>query len=594
VISNSGERQARQIANQFERFRAVIRKALPRLEVDPSTPIVIFAVKSEDDLESLLPALWKEKGTRNLPGLFISGPEKNYILLRTDIREEFRFETVYHEYVHLLMRLNLPPLPTWLNEGLAEFFGHAIISEKTSHLGRASTRQLAILKNERHLSLEELFAVDHDSPHYRKQEEASIFYAQSWALTHFLMLGERGKNFDKLAAYVTYLERNMPESQAATRAFGSLEALEEQLRSYIRQFSFYYMEVDTPSLDEIVIESPRKVPPSEMLARRGEVFIKTNAPKVAQETLERALEQNPRSIQIHESLGQIYRKQNALERAALHLDTAIDLGSRSSITYYTSAMIARSLGRSGDIEKAEKYLRTAIQLDPQFTPAYKELIGILTSYHSNLDEALNLAQEAVRVEPGSVRNHLTLAGVLEQMMRMEEALKIAATVRGLAKTSNDRIAVEHFISSTREKWDKLVEEGVNISDEAAKIADHRPFIEERDRIYGDGKKAWEQKEKDYLEKVLSASPETAALEGHIVEIKCLYPTIMELTFNTNGEVQKLHSANYFKIQYWARDIEMKEDMQPCRDLEGHRARIEFIPTPDAQYAGEIQTIEIHK
>jgi hypothetical protein len=35
-----------------------------------------------------------------------------------------------------------------------------------------------------------LFAVDRESPYYNELDKMSIFYAQSWALTHMLMLGK--------------------------------------------------------------------------------------------------------------------------------------------------------------------------------------------------------------------------------------------------------------------------------------------------------------------------------------------------------------------------------------------------------------------
>ena len=46
VITNSGEKQGRRIAAQFERMRAIFQVLYPDLETDPDTPIVVLAPKN--------------------------------------------------------------------------------------------------------------------------------------------------------------------------------------------------------------------------------------------------------------------------------------------------------------------------------------------------------------------------------------------------------------------------------------------------------------------------------------------------------------------------------------------------------------------
>ena len=42
---------------------------------------------------------------------------------------------------------------------------------------------------ERFIPLPELMAVRHDSPLYNEGDRRSIFYAESWALLHYLLMG---------------------------------------------------------------------------------------------------------------------------------------------------------------------------------------------------------------------------------------------------------------------------------------------------------------------------------------------------------------------------------------------------------------------
>ena len=125
VFSDAGEKKARSVTHEFEKFHALIRQFLPSIQSGPSLSPVVIAAKNERTFRSLLPEFWEQKGSMRPSGIFVGGPEKNYIALRIDMDDDYRYHVVYHEYVHLLMRLNYPPLPVWLNEGLAECFGYA-------------------------------------------------------------------------------------------------------------------------------------------------------------------------------------------------------------------------------------------------------------------------------------------------------------------------------------------------------------------------------------------------------------------------------------------------------------------------------------
>ncbi len=69
----------------------------------------------------------------------------------------------------------------------------------------------------------------------------------------------------------------------------------------------------------------------------------------------------------------------------------------------------------------EDALRTAIRLGPTFAPAHEALAKLLLEHEGSLEEALAHATEAVRLDPGSVRNRATLLAVETRMGRVEEA-----------------------------------------------------------------------------------------------------------------------------------------------------------------------------
>jgi tetratricopeptide (TPR) repeat protein len=69
-------------------------------------------------------------------------------------------------------------------------------------VGRPAPWNLKLLQRTSALPMEKLLAVDQSSPEYNERDRTSIFYAQSWALVHYLMHGDKGVHRRRLAAYL--------------------------------------------------------------------------------------------------------------------------------------------------------------------------------------------------------------------------------------------------------------------------------------------------------------------------------------------------------------------------------------------------------
>src|SRR5271163_3062800 len=103
VLSDSNEKQARYVAGQFERMRAVFQKQLPKARADGASPIIVLALKDKKDFQALEPEAYLAKGQLDISGLFLQTPDKNYVLLRLDAEGDHPYATVYHEYTHFVM-----------------------------------------------------------------------------------------------------------------------------------------------------------------------------------------------------------------------------------------------------------------------------------------------------------------------------------------------------------------------------------------------------------------------------------------------------------------------------------------------------------
>src|SRR5579871_2190986 len=242
VATTANEKQARRIADQFERMRSLFHALFPKLKIDPSAPIIVIAVKDDKDFRALEPQEYLAKGSLQLGGLFLRAADKNYVLLHLEAQGEHPYSTVYHEYTHLLMS-KAEWMPLWLNEGLAEFYENTNIEENDVILGQPSAEDIRLLLQSRLLPMSTLFSVDQHSPYYHEENKGSIFYAESWALTHYLTVKDVTEHSHLLMDYVVLLSKGTDPVTAATRAFGDLQKLQQALENYVSQSRYTHFKM---------------------------------------------------------------------------------------------------------------------------------------------------------------------------------------------------------------------------------------------------------------------------------------------------------------------------------------------------------------
>ncbi len=244
VITDTSEKRGREVAGALERIRLVFRKALVNLAQDPRLPIMAFAVRNEEGLRELLPEYWEREGPKPA-GVFLAGPDEYYIVLRVDARPEFRYQLVYHEYLHLLLELNVPRVPVWLNEGLAEFWDQTVVRGSQVKMGTRNPRHIDLLRRQSMMPLRELLSMK-QNPYASHPDRAGLFYAQVWALTHLLMLGAQGESAKSLGQYLGMVEEGSDPLEAFVALFGDLDAMDKKLEHYVRETRLPALQMEAP------------------------------------------------------------------------------------------------------------------------------------------------------------------------------------------------------------------------------------------------------------------------------------------------------------------------------------------------------------
>jgi len=462
VVTNSNEHHARQVAEQFEIIRGVFREYFHRSTSDDQ-PITIVVAKDELSFKPLLPDSWNKKGSGQRAGFYLHGTDKNYIGLRLDSSIESSselYEPIYHEYVHYLTRRLIPYLPRWMAEGMAEFYGNVRIEGKQVLVGTPSTRNLRVLREKSLLPVATLFKIDSNSPYYNEENKMSIFYAESWALTHYLIARDWKAGTRKVADFTGLLTENVEQEEAARKTIGDPKTLDSALLGYVGSLTFTAARLDRPQIEQSDARV-RQLSEAEFLALKGDLLAHEGEYARAQDSLEKSTQLDATLAAAYENLSFLYFRQNKDTDAEKWSAKALALDSNSYLAnyYHGVSLLQGIVPDQSTVGTAEANLRTTIKVNPGFVPAYDALAYCLArpGVHQNLTEAHELALKAVEQEPTNIGHRVRLVEVLMAMGRGEEAIREAKVAVLWATTADDQSAASGALEAA-EKFEAAQKE----------------------------------------------------------------------------------------------------------------------------------------
>jgi len=564
----------------------VFHRAFPNLQIDLGTPIIVLAINDEKGFRALEPEAYLAKGQVRLAGLFLRALDKNYVLMRLDAEGEHPYSVVYHEYTHLLLGKSAEWLPLWLDEGLAEFYQNTDIHEKEISLGQASRENIMLLRQNRLLPLVTLFTVDEKSPYYHEEHKGSIFYAESWALTHYILATDRHDKGSRMKNYAEQLAQGVDPVSAASTAFGDLKQLQAALEHYVQQSSFSYVKISaTTDVDDSTF-TVRPLTPAQTDALRADFLAYNQRFAEAQSLLERALQEDPNNASAHETMGYLEYRQGHQEEAGKWYTQAVQLDSQNYLAHYYSAAIAMDGGAApADESRIESSLRAAIKLNPSFAPTYDRLAVFLATRRRDLKEAQRMGVTAVTLDPESIGYRINVANILLDMKQGQNAIAVLQAAAKLAKTPQDSEAVENML--------------VHAQLYSAEMAlENKPTAEINAERSTEEASPGERAAKSDIPKLAHRASFVPSgphrfLTGTLSQIHCDSPEL-DLTLNFDGKGLALHSENYYKIQFSALNFKPSAVLNPCKDLEGRPAKVEYVESADKAVTARVLSIELHQ
>ncbi len=290
IIGNAPERDLRRTALEIERFRVAVRALAPATPM--SSPVPMLAVVFRDD-SALTPFKPRTRGkpSDNVAAYFSALPDINYIVLAPNENREFSYRVIFHEYTHFLIYRAAPRLPMWLNEGLADFYSTFNGSETDNRMivGRPIVEYRTALRSYGGLIPFKKFLSSAALPELLRTPQAVYrFYAQSWAFTHYLLLGEKGAYRPKVRAFVSALAEGQSSDVAFAQTFGpDSEALESGLREYLDLPTMMAMQL--PSVETKLDAPIEALPEIDALQVQGDLLARHGAYEEAEKRLSKAV-----------------------------------------------------------------------------------------------------------------------------------------------------------------------------------------------------------------------------------------------------------------------------------------------------------------
>jgi len=458
LVSNAGEKDVRQVATKLEQFREVFTKLFSGAKFNTPVPTTVVLFKSASS--------YKPFALPNASGYFQKGEDVNYITLSTDPTQD-PFSTIYHEYVHLLVDNTSGNVPAWFNEGLAEYYSaFAIEEDRKVHLGELIPYHLLALREGKLYPLRTLFAVDHYSPEYNEGSKRGMFYAESWALVHYLILGNNGQRLPQLGKFLQLVTKGATIDDAFTQGFQTdIATLEKELKKYIEGHTFRMqvatferkLEFDSEFTTSLLSEADAQ-------AYLGDLLLHVNRSSDAEARLQQALTLDPKQPMALASLGILRARQGRFDEAQKHLQEAANANSGNYLVhYYYAYALSRegmdannvvSIYASETATKMRAELAKAIDLNPAFPESYSLLAFVNTVTGEDLDGTIKLLNKALALTPGRQDLSLMLAQVYLRQQKPDLAKQILEPLRN-TKDRNIKRQAESILASIKQYEDAM-------------------------------------------------------------------------------------------------------------------------------------------
>lgn len=418
-VGDAPERDIRLIAQQLEQFRTVVGQVFSSDATHSPVPTVVVVFQDQRSFAQFRPMF--QGRPVDVAGYFVGMEDGNYIAVNAE-REAAAYGVIFHEYAHFLVGSAVGEVPVWVNEGLAELYQTFEVSNggRTALIGKPGRDNLELLQAASSLMpVSELIAVQRESPLYNEGDRRGLFYAQAWALVHYLTLGSPSRT-GQLKAYLTAVGDGANPGEAFTAAFGAdVQALDRELRQYVRAYQFRALRVEFDDrLTATRLTPAQELSEADAAGYLGDMMARLNRADDARAFLNGTLKGHPETARALSALGLIELRAGNEDAAFLLLEKAAALAPADAAI---QGAFGRALTRRADrgladedemYRKARTVLARALEMDPGNVSMLVTLAEVEMGSGANTPKAVQLMERVVQAAPAREEYRLLLAQAL--------------------------------------------------------------------------------------------------------------------------------------------------------------------------------------
>ncbi|HKQ75970.1 MAG TPA: tetratricopeptide repeat protein [Blastocatellia bacterium] len=470
IISDAGEGEAQKVAAMLEQFRHTTLAILPQLKTKAAVPTKVFHFRSHDSFRAFKPK-YKGKVMGAVNGYFFGDGDQSFIALTTDAGGGQAYEVIFHEYQHFILSNILPNAPLWLDEGLAEFYSafEPRFEGREVLLGRSPARHVLALRKATLMPFEKLFSIDTGSPEYNEAKKAGLFYAQSWALAHYLMLGNNGKRQPQFTRFINSLGKGQPVEESFRQAFqADYQTIEKELQDYIASYMFPATIYDFPEGLSFT-KGIRSVALSREEAEfhLGDLLFNFGRFSEAEPRLQKAAEKDANCAECQIALGALRFRQRRYPEAKKYLQAGLSLDPQN---YRGHHIYANLLREEGSYDDAIKAYERALGVNPNLANVHLGLsiACIAAGQRQKGDEAFD---QALKLSARGDAHYRARGYAMLLIGRGEQAANDSLTFikrRGWQDDSAPKAALVAYLGY---RMDKLSAEAAKVLEELSAKAD---------------------------------------------------------------------------------------------------------------------------
>jgi tetratricopeptide (TPR) repeat protein len=437
-IADTTDRQLRETARKLEQFREVMVRALPDASATSPVPTVVVVFQRDRSFSPFKPQY--DGRNREVGGYFFSQDDINYLVVNIE-NGEIGFSTIFHEYAHFLISNSLGQVPVWANEGLAQFYEsfEERDSGRIAIIGTPIGDHVAVLRNSTPIPIRDLIAVDSESPIYNEGSRRGVFYAQSWALMHYLIMGNGQKRTPQLVEYLKQIRAGTAPDAAFKAAFGAdLAVLDKELRNYVTQVTMLQLRMTFDDRVETAIpQRGDRIDDLEADTYLGDLQARLFRHDEARARLQNVLVRRPGTARATLALG-------LMELRADRLDTALPLLERAATEGPDDGQVQSALGRAlinrlselnygseeyaATLKRARTVLVRAVELEPNAARSVALLGYTELAARENLERAVSLLTRAITLAPSREEYRFLLAQAYLAQGQFKGAISVLGTM----------------------------------------------------------------------------------------------------------------------------------------------------------------------